>query len=173
MQRVRAKAIMFFSCRRGRHDPAMHQISGTLEGRRRHGGVWEVGYRSNPAPGDPRLTFIECPPHPWEVMRAHFIEDAIEAHRGEGTCPDSDIGIWVCTWVFWFRNLTDTLSGRDGKLVIAQSLGHDFFDLLCVCVFKPLNLSSALKNLEEPQKSLDLVTVEKIPTSAGILTWQQ
>lgn len=153
---------MFFSCRRGQHDPAMHQISGTLEGRRRHGAVWEVGgIGQTQLQGTPHLTSIESPPHPWGVMRAHFIEDTIKAHRGEGTCPDSDIGIWVRTWVFWSWNLTDTLSGRDGKLVIAQSLGHDFFDLLCVFFFKPLNLSSALKNLEEPQKSLDLVTVEK------------
>lgn len=99
--RVRAKVIMFFSCvGRGQHGLAMHQVSGTLEGRKRHGGcLGSEGVRVKPSSRGPRPlpnpTSTESPPHPWGVMRAHFIEDAIEAHRGEEVCPSSHTGVSI------------------------------------------------------------------------------
>lgn len=61
-----AKVVLFFSCVGvGQHDPSVHQVSGTLEGRMKQGGAGKWGYRSNPALGDPRIpTSIEFPPHP-------------------------------------------------------------------------------------------------------------
>lgn len=117
--RVGAQVTMFFSCvGRQQHDLAMHQVSGTLEGRKGHGRcLGSGGHGSNPGPGHPP------PPPPWNphltVVRPPFTEDGIYVKRGEGTWPRSHTGILI--WVLWSPDLIITLLGRDGKLVIAQS----------------------------------------------------
>lgn len=94
-RRSERQVITFFSCVGSwQHDPAVHQVRRTLEGRKRHGaGGWclrsEEGSEVKPrSRGPPRSSSIESPPHSaGHVMRPHFAEDAVKAQRGEGTCP--------------------------------------------------------------------------------------
>lgn len=91
------------------HGSAVHQDSGTLEGRERHWGLWGLGATGpSQVQGIPHVpTSTESPPHPWPwgVRRAHLTQDTTEAEKGEGTCLRSHTG--ASTWplgVFWSPN---------------------------------------------------------------------